>query len=222
MENFVKQRKLENKDLLDSGAGIKVPVCICLDASYSMIGEKMNQAARGIQNFISSTARNQDSCGSVDLCVISFGGEGARVELNFTIVQSIRAGSFHLPTPSGGTPMGAAVELALEKIREREAEYMIKGMERLKPWLIIMSDGAATDNTLNARQQVRRLVNERKLKVKCIGIGDGDELGSLGQFSPNEPVESCDTLKIENFFNIVSQAAIRDSYSSIEDDDTVD
>jgi uncharacterized protein YegL len=64
--------------------------------------------------------------------------------------------------------MGAGIEKALDMIEARNAIYRASGVAYYRPWLLIITDGAPTDDVSRAGQRIEEA--EGKRKVPCIGI----------------------------------------------------
>ena len=122
-------------------------------------------------------------------------------------------------TPSGGTPLGQAVLLALQQINENQKKYESYGISSYKPWLIIMSDGDADDDVSQAVLKVRKLLQQRKLKLRCIDMSGGQKANDLRRFSAGGEVETIDSLGLTDFFSMLSRSAASLSTETLEQDD---
>ncbi|MGH9834251.1 MAG: vWA domain-containing protein, partial [Blastocatellia bacterium] len=56
----------------------------------------------------------------------------------------------------GDTPIGLAIEKAVEIVRDRKAAYKQNGISYYRPWIFLISDGEPTDNWQRAAELVRR------------------------------------------------------------------
>lgn len=221
MNDYMKQERLSSADLIQNSAN-RVPVCLCVDASYSMLRDKrMEHVNNGIRSFIQNSADDAYVCDSIDLCIITFSGRGVQVVQDFANVKSI-AGQFQDITPNGGTPLAKAVRFALDKIERQRDSYEAYGITSYRPWLILMSDGAADDDVSAVAREVRRLQQNRQLKVKCIGMGTGEECRDLAAFSLSGRVDNCGALEIENFFDFLSRSAAGLSQAQPGEEDSYD
>ena len=221
MEDYMKQERLSSADLIQNSAN-RVPVCLCVDASYSMLQDKrMEHVNNGIRQFIHSSARDAYVCDSIDLCIITFSGRGVRVEQEFANVKKID-GHYDDIQPNGGTPLGKAVRFALDKIIRQRDSYEAYGITSYRPWLIIMSDGASDDDVTVIAQEVRQMLQNRQIKVKCIGMGAESDFRDLAAFTLNGQVDNCGALEIENFFEFLSRSAAGLSKAQPGEEDSYD
>jgi len=216
MGKYFDERKLKDDELFDNPA-TRVAMCLCVDTSDSMEipivrgQSRMDCVNKGIRNFLKKCVDNIYARDSLDFCLITFGGGQAKLRIPFTNVQKVR---FDNLEGSGSTPMGAAVELALEEITANKERYSSYGLSSYKPWLIIMSDGEPTDDISNAVKAVNEELEKKKIKVKCIYMGSQDGSGSnegrkaLNRFTRSiaGSTESIDFLDMDNFFEFLSKS----------------
>ena len=213
---ILEKMHLDNEDLV-SNASTRLPVCICVDASYSMkFKRRIQQANSGIRRFIKEINENDYAADSVELCIVSFGGSEARVEQKFQLARKI---NFQDIEPSGNTPLGEAVMTALDEIEKRQKLYENHGITTYKPWLIIIGDGASTDDIRKAVSRVIRLQKTNSIKVLCIGIGD--ETNNLADFKLDGSVIHLDNFALENFFSWLSKSMAKQSKQTPSEDSEI-
>ncbi len=152
----------------------RIPVCLVLDISYSMEGAPIKELQEGVTMFFNAIKSDEIASSSAEIAVVVFGVEDrAEVLLDF---RSIEHQEVPILEASGSTPMGAAVNLALDLLEQRKEEYKNAGVDYYQPWMVLMSDGQPTDNIESAAQRVAQLASQRKLAVFPIAIGaDADE-----------------------------------------------
>ena len=137
--------------------------------------------------------------------------------LDFSNVDNQKAPTF---SADGFTPMGEAVELALDMLEERKQVYSDTAGTYKQPWLILMTDGYPYDykssmsklgkyhgNSINDASS-RSYELDKKGKLTVIPIALGDEAGAeiLKKFSyTNNPVR-INNLNFEEFFRFLSQS----------------
>jgi uncharacterized protein YegL len=187
--------------------------CACalvLDTSSSMGGTPISELNAGVTQFIAELRGDDFASYAVEVGVFTFGDE-VREVLPFTPAYQIK--DCAPLRASGMTPMGEAVELAIEKLARRKAEYRKAGVSYYQPWLVLMSDGGPTDDWQTAARRLRKLAEERKVTVLAVGIGDGASLEILSQFS-TRPAKTLAGMKFREFFAWLSQSMERVSQST--------
>lgn len=187
--------------------------CACalvLDTSGSMGGAPIDELNAGVAQFIDEVRGDDFASYAVEVGVFTFGGD-VREVLPFTPAYQIR--DYTPLGATGGTPMGEAVELAIERLARRKAEYKKAGVSYYQPWLVLMSDGAPTDEWQAAAQRLRRMAEERKVAVLAVGIGADASVEILGQFS-TRPAKALAGMKFREFFQWLSQSMERVSQST--------
>ena len=199
-------------DITNSHA--RLAICLCLDTSGSMSGHPINSLNAGLRMFYNSLKKNTDSRRAADIAIISFGANGVQCMQNF-------AGLDRAPNPpslssEGMTPMGEAVNLALDMIESRRNEYKNSGVQYYHPWLVIMSDGQPNGIASEFERAVTRaaeLERMNKLETFAIGIGNDADMRALSQFSPRRGAVSLVGLNFNGFFEWLSISTQRISVS---------
>ena len=174
-----------------------------------MDGEPIRELNAALAQFIAELRADDFASYAIELCVITFGSE-IREQLPFTPAYQVDVNP--QLTADGATPMGEAVRRAVRMLEERKAEYKRQGVSYYQPWLVLMSDGAPTDDWNQAAAQLRGLAESKKLVSLPVGIG-GADLRVLGEFS-NRPAKPLAGLKFREFFVWLSQSMARVSQST--------
>jgi uncharacterized protein YegL len=193
------------------------PRCACmllLDTSGSMDGKPLSELMEGVNQFISEIKTDDFAASSVELGIITFGGEVTKV-LTFQSVEKIMEEI--VLTANGNTPMGAAISEAIKLLESRKNEYKKNGVSYYQPWLVVMSDGAPTDDDVftDAAENLKKQSEDKKITVFGIGIGDQADLEELAKFCPsNRPPKRLKGLKFKEFFQWLSQSLSRVSQST--------
>jgi len=199
------------KDLIENPS-VRCPVALVLDTSGSMYGERIAELNAGIQLFIDEVRRDDLARWSVDLAIFTF-GQDARCVQDFIGVEEI-AGIMPL-SAEGSTPMGSAVKLALDALGARKEAYRNVGVPYYQPWLVLISDGAPTDEWDDAARQARELSAKRKLVSLPVGVS-GADLEILSQFTSKKAISLKET-KFRDFFSWLSASMARVSASTSSD-----
>lgn len=197
-------------DLVDNPTP-RVPVSLCLDTSSSMNGTPIQELVRGVNLFYDAIDEDEDAHDSAEINIVEFNSSAGLVHDFASIERLQRVTSL---TANGSTAMGAGVHLALDTLENRKATYSGSGVLYYQPWLVLMTDGAPTDNIDSAAKRVTELVSAKKLTVFPIGIGPSADMRTLASFSPNRPPLRLDGLKFKEFFEWLSKSVARVSRST--------
>jgi uncharacterized protein YegL len=197
-------------DLVDNPTP-RVPVSFCLDTSGSMSGSPIEELVRGVNLFYDAIDEDEDAHDSAEINIVEFNSSAGLVH-DFASIERLRRISALAAT--GSTAMGAGVNLALDSLERRKATYSNAGVLYYQPWLVLMTDGAPTDNIDLAAKRVVDLVDAKKLTIFPIAIGSDADMETLARFSPNRPPLRLHGLKFKEFFEWLSKSVARVSRST--------
>lgn len=201
------------------GGGISAPgephmACVLLlDTSGSMYGDAIDSLNRAINDFKEQTSMDELAQKRVDIAIIEF-NDTARVVQDFTPLSQMQPVTL---SASGCTAMGAGINLAIDKVKERNRFYNSMGTPCFKPWIFMITDGAPTDDIESARQ---RIIDEEskgthgKLKFWAVGVSgySKETLTSL--------TKRCIALNEASFngiFNWLSESMVTISVSRVDE-----
>jgi len=218
------------------------PVVLVLDTSHSMNFpdlQPISQLNAGLQTLRASLLEDNDARRRVDVALVTFGGtpqirnlrqgEGTVADAHEAFVATTE---FNPPklTGEGITPMGAAMLKALEIVEARKLHYRAQDLPYFRPWLMLITDGAATDSDhewQQAVQQMQSAQEQKKVVLFPIGVVDADfdKLNQLVWKDPAHPdrwrpAMKLQGLKFEDLFLWLS-ASIGAILDSSEDDTQV-
>lgn len=189
-------------DLIDNPTS-RCPCMLVLDVSASMRGEPINELNQGVNQFIQTVLEDDFAAYAVDLGIITFGGTVQEI-VPINTVQEIEAPTL---SATSNTPMGEAVNKAMQVLEKRKQKYKNSGVSYYQPWLILMSDGEPTDNYQVIATRLRKLAETNKILVIAVGIGDRCNLNKLSEFCTAEnPPKKIAGLKFQEFFKWLSQS----------------
>lgn len=209
-------KSILEKDIVSTNAP-QLMICILIDASYSMMEDgRMKMVNDGIRAFLKSGREDIYARDSLDVCFITFGGDGPEIIQRFSNVQKAE---FNDIVPHGGTPLKTAVEFAVNEIGMRRSFWRNVGVSVYHPWLIILSDGKSDEDVSGPAKVIQKMYRDHKLKGKCIGVGDGSETEDLKKLAPEGHVETMKALEITNFFSMLSRSAATMSLSAPDAED---
>ena len=193
----------------------RVPVCLCLDTSGSMDGQPINELNEGVRLFYEAIKEDETALYSAEISIVTFGGNNAECIADFASLE-LQPNAPKL-LASGMTPMGEAVNMALDLLECRKDEYKDRGVDYYQPWLVLMTDGEPNGDKSELTRAINRtveLVNQKKLTVFPIGIGAYADMNVLGQFSPKRPPLKLQGLKFKEFFEWLSKSVSKTSQST--------
>lgn len=184
----------------------RCPVVLLLDCSSSMAGAPITELKTAVGQFYRDMARDPIASMSVEICVIGFGTCVSKLRGFEPVADALSKPLPHL-IPSGNTPMGAALSLAINEIRERRVFYKRQGLSAYKPWIVMMTDGQPNDDWQTPAAIAHRMATSGKLTFLGVGIGSSVDIETLKKIVPPEPgAQLLDGLKFQNFFRWLSDS----------------
>ena len=201
--------------VLTDNTSQRLPCVLVLDGSGSMGGQPIDELNAGLK-ILENELKNDDTASQrVQLLVICFGGDD-----EIEVVDDWKdALDFTAPTieASGRTPLGAAMQTALEKIEAQKENYRAHDIPYNRPWIFLITDGEPTDlDWEDAAANCRRAEDDSKVVIFAIGTEDAD-FDALKQFSNRAPVK-LDGLKFKELFLWLSRSASSGSKASQDTD----
>ena len=148
-----------------------------------MYGDAIDSLNRAIYDFKEQTSMDERAQ-KIDIAIIEF-NDTARVVQNFTPLSQMQPVTLFA---SGCTAMGAGINLAIDKVKERNRFYNSMRTPCLKAWNFMISNSAPTDDITDSRQKIHDEENKEihdKFKFFVIGPPDYDKeiLTSLTKLS---------------------------------------
>jgi uncharacterized protein YegL len=161
------------------------PRCACLlvlDSSFSMRGEPIKQLNLGLQTFQSELQKDAVAQSRVEIAIITFGP--VTVATDFTPARD-----FVAPTlkAKGNTPMGAALDHAIDMLAQRKQLYRTNGVPYYRPWIFLISDGAPTDAWKTVAKRIKTEEQKQSLSVFAVGVA-GADMATLAELSVRKPL----------------------------------
>ena len=189
----------------------RCPCILLLDTSGSMAGKAIEQLNAGLHAF--QDALKQDKLASlrVEVAILKFGSQP-------TLLQDfITADRFTAPalTAGGATPMGAAINMALDQLEQRKQLYKKTGTTYYRPWVFLITDGEPTDEWQTAAQRVQAAEASKGVAFFAVGVEKAD-MAKLAQIAPQErPPKPLIGLDFTSLFLWLSKSLTNVSHSKV-------
>ena len=147
----------------------RVACALVVDVSSSMYGPPIKALADGYGAFISAVQEDPLARKRAEVSVITF-GSSAQVLVPFQEAQNLGPCEF---VANGSTDMAGGINLALEELEARKAQFKSEHLEYFRPWLFLLTDGAPNPNGFDdAVRRLNRAEAEKRVTVFAVGVGD--------------------------------------------------
>lgn len=126
---------------------------LLLDVSGSMHGTSINSLNEGIKRFKRQVMLDDQAKRSVDVSLVTFGSD-VQVISDFVPISE-------MPTPEleagGCTEMAVGIQTAIDLVKKRTSLYHSLGTPCHKPWIFMITDGAATSTLQEMSEAADRI-----------------------------------------------------------------
>lgn len=162
----------------------RCPCVLLLDTSASMGGAPLAALNAGLRAFQVDIQGDPLAQRRVEVALVTFGGTVQ------TVQDFVTAGQFDAPTliAEGATPLGAALDQALDMVRARKATYKANGIAYYRPWIFLLTDGEPTDSWQQAAGRVRAEEAANGLAFFAVGV-EGANMERLAQIAVRSPLK---------------------------------
>jgi uncharacterized protein YegL len=175
-----------------------------------MSGAPINALNTGLADFREDVYKDEQASLRVEVALVTFGP--VRLTQEFVTIDNFVPPQLKA---DGVTPMGEAIEYALDLLEERKETYKNNGVQYYRPWVFLITDGAPTDSWYNAAQQMRQAEMQRRLVFFAVGV-EGADMNTLRQIAPPErPPVLLNGLDFRSMFQWLSTSMKRVSSSQV-------
>lgn len=147
-----------------------MPVAIVCDTSGSMSGTPIQNVNLSVNRFTADVCKDPKAARLVDVAVLSFNEEPTVVQ-GFRPITELQPVQF---TAEGGTNIPAALDMAINKLRERCRLYEENGIEIKMPYIILITDGYGGDVTEIA-QIIKKRTADKKMQLWVLAVKGYDK-----------------------------------------------
>jgi len=198
---FISERHVACVFLLDTSGSMNAPN-----------GDPIRKLNQGLKTFkeqtISDSTFDEHTKACIDVALISFGPDVV-IQRNFVPVSKMDPPEL---AASGGTPLGQALNKALDLIEERKKRYSDLGTPYFRPWIFCITDGEPTDDYLAAAKRLKDMEQRKKVLGYFVGVGTYNK-GVMAEIFDKERLFELDNLNFTDLFKFVSSslASVRNS-----------
>jgi uncharacterized protein YegL len=171
---------------------------LLLDVSHSMGGAPIAQLNEGLRAYKDELVADSLALKRVEVAVVTFGGAVQSI-CDFTIAEDFQPPKLKA---GGDTPMGAAINQALDMLDQRKGLYKSQGLAYFRPWVFLITDGAPTDKWQSAAQRVHEGEENKAFVFFAVGV-EGANFDILQKISVREPLK-LDGLRFRDLFQWLS------------------
>jgi uncharacterized protein YegL len=206
--HFDKGKPMLNPEFVDAD-----PRCACLlllDTSTSMKGQRIDALNAGLKAFEDDIKEDPLARRRVEIAIVTFGGVVNKLQ------DFVLARDFNAPTliADGGTPMGEAITLGIQLVKDRKVEYKSNGVIYYQPWVFLITDGEPTDQWESAARLARAEASAKALTFFAVAVG---EVNTAILSAITDRVVRLDGVKFRELFLWVSQSTARVSKNKVTD-----
>lgn len=188
----------------------RCPVILLLDTSGSMQGAPIAELNEGLATLQQELQRDELAAKRVELAVVTFGP--VQLAADFATATTFTPAAL---TASGETPLGAAVLFGLALLEARKHVYRANGIAYYRPWVMLITDGAPTDDWQEAAAKVHAGEAAKGFSFFAIGVQNAD-MATLRQLAVREPLR-LKGLQFREFFVWLSNSMRAVSASQVGD-----
>lgn len=161
----------------------RCPVILLLDTSGSMRGTPIRELTAGVKLFRDELLADNLASKRVEVAIIGFGP--------VQVIQDFVTADYFNPPElrsEADTPMGTAIETALDLLQSRKDTYKANGIAYFRPWIFLITDGGPTDHWQTAARRVQEGEEKKSFAFFCIGVEDA-RIDILAQISKRKPLK---------------------------------
>lgn len=192
-----------------------IAVALVVDKSISMMGRPIEELNAGLKAFGEAIQEDPLALGRADITVISFGST-VNTEMEFGPAVDYQVQEL---TVDGLTALNEAIDTALNALEARKKIYKDNGVMYYRPWLFVLTDGAASDyeKESTVKQRLRDYIERGKVTYFPMGIGESARIDKLRDYYPenavSKPVLKADKMNFSEAFVWLSSSLVEITHS---------
>lgn len=171
----------------------------------------IDELNEGLKAFRNELMADELAVKRVELSLVTFGP--VRQLTDFQTPDVFRPPQL---TAEGDTPMGSAIEKAIQLVNDRKTVYRQNGISYYRPWIFMISDGEPTDNWQRSVELVRNGEHAKAFAFFAVGV-EGADFKKLSQLSIRQPLR-LNGLRFQEMFMWLSSSLGYVSRSATSDE----
>ena len=188
----------------------RCPCILLLDTSYSMRGKPLDELNLGVKAFKDELGADSLAMKRVEVALVGFGP--VAVHCDFSTPDQFFPPELE---PTGDTPMGAAIDRALDMVKQRKDVYKANGISYYRPWIFMITDGGPTDAYQHVISRIKDGEDRKQFSFFAVGV-EGADMERLTEISERAPLK-LDGLKFRDLFAWLSSSLGSVSRSQVGD-----
>jgi uncharacterized protein YegL len=192
-----------NKDDILENSDPRCPTILVLDISGSMAGTPINELQEGVGQYLEELNADPLAKRRVEIAIVTFGGK-VTLECAFATADRIEK---PILNAGGDTPMGEALVMALDTLKERKMTLNQNGVPQYRAWVFLITDGGPTDERLpvwkEAIQRIKDGENRKSFLFFAVGVMHAD-MNKLKELCVERPPVSLKGLEFRKLFQWLS------------------
>ena len=229
-------------DELFLNTSARVPVCLCIDLSGSMLAMtdfsnavdtgrteiidgktctiweggicRLDELNEGLVSLYKIIQDDETASNAVELAIVGFRDQPVLLQ-DFKCIDIDEPFNVGYDMIGDMTDMDAGVHMALDLLEQRKEAYKASGRDYYQPWLIILSDAEVDPNKLTSQARTIALEANDKLVVSSFIVGNKNEGAedALRGFSNNIKPKRVQNGSLELLFKWIGKSVVKVSRS---------
>lgn len=162
----LEQREFNERPKIINASESHMALAFLLDTSGSMGGDPIRDLNAGLNKFKAEVCKDKQTRDILDVAIIEFNSTH-RVVQDWAPVEYMEEVNL---AAEGGTEMSPAIENALDMVNERSKFYKSSGTVPYKPWVLLISDGASTDDIASVVKRIKEMEENGKVSFCSLGV----------------------------------------------------
>ena len=184
----------------------RVPICICICAGKEITAYEEQKLNTGINTLIQSLRENEDTVDAAEICIVVASNGEVKVMNEFMTTDYYDNTITVKAEGDANTPAG--LQMALDKLEERVAEYKYFQCAYYQPWLIVLCKGNEEQHGVlgSFADEIQAKIEGRHINMVPVAL-DQEARTYLKSIGKKGKVYSLADMKYDAFFEWIAKSA---------------